>query len=65
MNKNLYTNGMILIFKIYFHNIRGTQFENHCSTSSRLAPGFTQPPIQREQGALSTRLKRPGREADY
>jgi hypothetical protein len=24
MNKNLYTNGFILIFKIYFHNIRGT-----------------------------------------
>jgi hypothetical protein len=24
MNKNLYTNGFILIFKIYFRNIRGT-----------------------------------------
>jgi hypothetical protein len=24
MNKNLYTNGFLLIFKIYFHNIRGT-----------------------------------------
>jgi hypothetical protein len=24
MNKKLYTNGFPLIFKIYFHNIRGT-----------------------------------------
>jgi hypothetical protein len=24
MNKNLYTNGFILIFKIHFHNIRAT-----------------------------------------
>jgi hypothetical protein len=24
MNKNLCTNGFLLIFKIYFHNIRGT-----------------------------------------
>jgi hypothetical protein len=24
MNKNLYTNGFLLVFKIYFHNIRGT-----------------------------------------
>jgi hypothetical protein len=30
MNKNLYTNGFLFIFKIYFHNIRGTPFENHC-----------------------------------
>jgi hypothetical protein len=27
MNKNLYANGFLLIFKIYFHNIRGTPFE--------------------------------------
>jgi hypothetical protein len=31
---NLYTNGFLLIFKIYFHDIRGTPcgapFENHC-----------------------------------
>jgi hypothetical protein len=24
MNKNLYINGFLLIFKIHFHNIRGT-----------------------------------------
>jgi hypothetical protein len=24
MNKNLYRNGFILIFKIYFHTVRGT-----------------------------------------
>jgi hypothetical protein len=29
MNKNLYTNGFFLIFKIYFHNISGAPFENH------------------------------------
>jgi hypothetical protein len=27
---NLYKNWFLLIFKIYFHNIRGTPFENHC-----------------------------------
>jgi hypothetical protein len=34
---NLYTKGFLLIFKMYFHNIRGTPsqlcgapFENHC-----------------------------------
>jgi hypothetical protein len=25
MNNNLYTNGFLLIFKIYFHNIRPTR----------------------------------------
>jgi hypothetical protein len=28
---NLCTNGFILIFKIYFHSIRGAPFENQCS----------------------------------
>jgi hypothetical protein len=35
------------------------------STSSRPAPGSTQPPIQRVPGALSPAVKRPGREADH
>jgi hypothetical protein len=34
------------------------------STSSRSALGFTQPPIQRVPGALSSEVKQPGREAD-
>jgi hypothetical protein len=32
---------------------------------SRQALGFTQPPIQWVPGALSTGVKRPGREADH
>jgi hypothetical protein len=35
------------------------------STSSRPAVGPTQPPIQWVSGALSPRVKRPGREADH
>jgi hypothetical protein len=35
------------------------------STSSRPALGFTQPPIQCEQWALSAGVKRPGHEADH
>jgi hypothetical protein len=35
------------------------------SKSSRLALGSTQPPIQWVPGALSARVKRPGREADH
>jgi hypothetical protein len=39
----IYTNGFLLIFKIYFHNIRGTPFENHwniacCSQGKQLYP---------------------------
>jgi hypothetical protein len=37
----------------------------HFSMSSRPALGPTQPPIQREPGALSPDVKRPGREADH
>jgi hypothetical protein len=29
MNKNLHTSGFFLIFKIYFHNIRGTPLAAH------------------------------------
>jgi hypothetical protein len=29
MIKNLYTNGFLLIFKLYFHNIGGASCENH------------------------------------
>jgi hypothetical protein len=36
---NLYTKGFLLIFKIYFHNIRGTPFENHWSTQ-KTHPAF-------------------------
>jgi hypothetical protein len=39
--------------------------KNFSSTSSRQALGPTQPPIQWAQGALSTGIKRPGREADH
>jgi len=35
------------------------------STASRLAPGPTQPPVQRVTGSLSPEMKRPGREADH
>jgi hypothetical protein len=35
------------------------------TTASRTALGPTQPPIQRVPGALSLRVKRPGREADH
>jgi hypothetical protein len=35
MNTNLYTNGFLLILKIFFHNIRCAPFDNHCSNSSR------------------------------
>jgi hypothetical protein len=35
------------------------------STASRPAVGPTQPPIQWLPGALSTGIKRPGREADH
>jgi hypothetical protein len=31
MYKNLYTNWVLLIFTIYFHNIRGAPSENHWS----------------------------------
>jgi hypothetical protein len=38
MNTNHCTNGFLLIFKIYFYNIRGAPFENHwprvCVTKS-------------------------------
>jgi hypothetical protein len=34
------------------------------STSSRPVLGFTQPPIQWVPGAISTGVKRPGREAE-
>jgi hypothetical protein len=34
------------------------------STASRMALGPTEPPIQWVPGALSPRVKRPGREAD-
>jgi hypothetical protein len=37
----------------------------HFSMSSRLALGFTQPPIQWVPGALSLGVKRPVREADH
>jgi len=35
------------------------------TTASRMAPGPTQPPIQSVPGALSLRVKRPGREVDH
>jgi hypothetical protein len=35
------------------------------TTASRTALGPTQPPIQWVPGALSLRVKRPGREADH
>jgi hypothetical protein len=35
------------------------------TTASRAAMGPTQPPIQWLPGALSLRIKRPGREADH
>jgi hypothetical protein len=35
------------------------------TTASRTALGLTQPPIQWVPGALSLRVKRPGRESDH
>jgi len=35
------------------------------ATASKPAPGPTQPPIQRLPGAITPRVKQPGREADH
>jgi hypothetical protein len=44
---------------------RGSRFRFPAGAVSRTALGPTQPPIQREPGALSLGVKRPGREADH
>jgi hypothetical protein len=49
---------------IFFDSQHGKQIFLY-SKASRTALGLTQPPSQWVPGAISPRLKRPGREADH